>query len=50
MYVLLVDNIKVENAPTAHPNCPSITAPTNGATGVVSTSPITLTWSASGGR
>ncbi|PZU78300.1 MAG: hypothetical protein DI529_17950, partial [Chryseobacterium sp.] len=49
MFVLLVDNIKVESAPTAPPNCPSITAPTNGATDVVSTSPVTLTWAASAG-
>lgn len=48
-YVLLVDNIKVENAPTTPPSCPSITAPTNGATNVVSTSPVTLSWSAASG-
>lgn len=45
-FMLLVDNVKVENAPTAAPNCPTLTAPANGATNIVSTSPVTLTWAA----
>ena len=47
-YVLLVDNIKVENAPTTPPSCPSITAPANGATNVAYQS-LPITWTAPSG-
>ncbi len=47
MYVLLVDNIKVENAPTAPPSCTSIISPANAATGVAANA--TLSWASVAG-
>lgn len=49
MYVLLVDNISVDLAPTAPPNCPVLVAPTNGATGIDYLAPVPLSWTASTG-
>jgi hypothetical protein len=48
-FVLLVDNISVNLAPTAPPNCPTLLSPANNATGLNYSSPVALSWSASAG-
>ena len=45
-FVLLVDNISVQLAPTSPPNCPTLVAPANAATAIDYTAPVTLSWSA----
>lgn len=49
MFVLLVDNISVNLQPTAPPNCPTLVAPANGATGINYYVPVPLSWAASTG-
>ncbi len=45
MFMILVDNVKVEAAPTAPPNCATLTSPTNAQTNVDYYS-VPLTWTA----
>ena len=46
-FVLLVDNISVNLAPTTVPPCPALVSPANAATGINYTAAVPLTWSAS---
>lgn len=46
MFVLLMDNISVELAPTSAPNCATQVSPANAATGVNYVAAIPLTWTA----
>ncbi len=45
-FVLLVDNISVQLAPTSPPDCPTLVSPANAATDIDYTAPVTLTWTA----
>ncbi|MBU8881887.1 choice-of-anchor J domain-containing protein [Kaistella sp. DKR-2] len=45
-FVLLIDNISVNLAPTSPPNCVTQVAPANAATGIDYTAPVTLSWTA----
>ncbi len=45
-FVLLIDNISVNLAPTAAPDCVTQVAPANAATGIDYTAPVTLSWTA----
>lgn len=45
-FVLLIDNILVNLAPTAPPECPTLVAPANAATAVPYLTPVTLSWTA----
>lgn len=45
-YVILVDNINVNLAPTAAPNCATPVSPANAATGIDYIAAVPLTWSA----
>ncbi|MCW4452130.1 choice-of-anchor J domain-containing protein [Kaistella sp. BT6-1-3] len=45
-FVLLVDNISVQLAPTSPPDCPTLVSPANAAAGIDYTAPVTLTWTA----
>ena len=46
MFVLLVDNISVQLAPTSPPGCPTLTSPSNNAIDVDYMTPVTLSWTA----
>lgn len=45
-FVLLIDNILVNLAPTAPPDCPTLVAPANAAANVDYLTPVTLSWTA----